>query len=62
MSDVEKHSTSHDSQDGINVAHVEGLPPDPDSHLSREEKAKIVSIVPVARNAATSMVTSDSSS
>ncbi|KAI1400464.1 MFS general substrate transporter [Hypoxylon fuscum] len=41
MSDVEKHSTSHDSQDGINVAHVEGLPPDPDSHLSREEKAKI---------------------
>ncbi|KAI4869199.1 MFS general substrate transporter [Hypoxylon rubiginosum] len=39
MSDIEKPSTSHDSQDGHVV--VEGLPPDPDAHLSQEEKDEI---------------------
>ncbi|KAI1376423.1 MFS general substrate transporter [Hypoxylon crocopeplum] len=41
MSDVEKHSTSHDSRDENQEVGVFGLPPDPDAHLSQEEKDKI---------------------
>ncbi|KAI0135937.1 MFS general substrate transporter [Hypoxylon sp. NC0597] len=41
MSDAEKHSTSHDSQDENHVGAIDGLPPDPDAHLSQEEKDKI---------------------
>ncbi|KAI1390349.1 MFS general substrate transporter [Hypoxylon trugodes] len=41
MSDVEKHSASHDSQDENNVEGISDLPPDPDAHLSQEEKDKI---------------------
>ncbi|KAI0842784.1 MFS general substrate transporter [Hypoxylon sp. FL0890] len=41
MSDAEKQSTSHDSQDENQVAAFDGLPPDPDAHLSQVEKDKI---------------------
>ncbi|KAH9988587.1 MFS general substrate transporter [Xylariaceae sp. FL0662B] len=42
MSDIEKNSISHghDSQDE-NVGTILGLPPDPDAHLSEEEREKI---------------------
>ncbi|KAI1759332.1 MFS general substrate transporter [Hypoxylon sp. FL1150] len=39
MSDIEKPSTSHDSENGHVV--VEGLPPDPDAHLGQQEKDEI---------------------
>ncbi|KAI2463084.1 MFS general substrate transporter [Annulohypoxylon bovei var. microspora] len=41
MSDVEKRSASRDSQDANHVETFDGLPPDPDAHLSQEEKDKI---------------------
>ncbi len=44
MSDVEKRSVSRDSQDENRVGSIYGLPPDPDAHLSEEEREEIVSI------------------
>ncbi|KAI1205321.1 MFS general substrate transporter [Annulohypoxylon truncatum] len=42
MSDVEKHSASRDSSKEANhVESFDGLPPDPDAHLSLEERDKI---------------------
>ncbi|CAJ2501277.1 Uu.00g041300.m01.CDS01 [Anthostomella pinea] len=43
MSDVEKHSTSRDSQleDGSHVDAIQGIPADPDAHLSEEEIKKV---------------------
>ncbi|KAF3055770.1 hypothetical protein GL218_06865 [Daldinia childiae] len=41
MSDIEKHSSPHDSQDEGQGGALDGLPPDPDAHLSQEEKDKI---------------------
>ncbi|KAI1074582.1 MFS general substrate transporter [Whalleya microplaca] len=43
MSDIEKISASHEngSQDGNIAGSIDGLPPDPDAHLSEEERAKI---------------------
>ncbi|KAI0850387.1 MFS general substrate transporter [Daldinia vernicosa] len=41
MSDIEKHSLPHDSQDEGQGGAFDGLPPDPDAHLSQEEKDKI---------------------
>ncbi|KAI1142635.1 MFS general substrate transporter [Hypoxylon sp. FL0543] len=41
MSDPEKQSTSHESQDESHGAAFDALPPDPDAHLSQDEKDKI---------------------
>lgn len=49
MSDIEKHSSPHDSQDEGQGGALDGLPPDPDAHLSQEEKDKIVSITAAIR-------------
>jgi len=37
MSDIEKRDSSRDEHDDIN-GNSTGLPPDPDAHLSQEEK------------------------
>jgi hypothetical protein len=42
MSDLEKHESSRDEREGNGVGSVQGLPPDPDAHLTQEEKDKIV--------------------
>ncbi|KAI2618362.1 MFS general substrate transporter [Hypoxylon sp. NC1633] len=41
MSDVEKHSSSHDSQYENRAGAMGALPSDPDAHLSQDEKDKI---------------------
>jgi hypothetical protein len=49
MSDIEKSSgkaPSHESrQEQIQDPGLAGLPPDPDAHLSPEEKAAVVSLI-----------------
>ena len=46
MSDVEKRSASRDSsKDANHVERFDGLPPDPDAHLSQEERDNIVSLI-----------------
>lgn len=42
MSDIEKTNSGHLSPTASKVGTIEGLPPDPDAHLSQEEKEKIV--------------------
>lgn len=43
MSDSEKVITDHQPNDN-GVVRISDMPPDPDAHLSDEEKARIVSI------------------
>ncbi|KAI5859577.1 MFS general substrate transporter [Durotheca rogersii] len=41
MADPEKNFASHDSQDEDTIGTIQGVLPDPDAHLSQEEKDKI---------------------
>jgi hypothetical protein len=44
MSDIEKHAVTLESPEGSQADANSGLPPDPDAHLSKEEKDEIVGI------------------
>ncbi len=47
MSDIEKTTGGHLSPTHSQVDGIQTLPPDPDAHLSQEEREKIVCMIPI---------------